>query len=523
MSLESQIQDLVTQTDQLDTTITNELVDVGNDLTSLRSRMAVVESALGVPELRPKGIAGGGGDVSVPGSTVGNDVIKLDTANKLLWLWNPDTGTWFALPFSQIAPPTLIDVQAIINQANTAIDAGLEDRLNALAASITETVLSTQQTQIDGLSSTVTTIGTTVSGHTAAIQTESTARATADSALANQITDLVATVGANESAFLSFQAAVAADPSSASAQLLNTLQTKINDNTSAIQIESATRTTQNSSLASQLSTLSSSVGAAQSAIVSEATARANADFALTSTTQSLASQLGTAQGAITNLQSVTSGLNSNTVSSINTLSSQVGTLNTTVQDVSTAVDGIKGKRTIAINANGQVTGIELLGGGVSGSQIKFQTANFIVYDPTTGIEAVPFAISNGATYINKALIKNADIDTLKIGGSAATVASSQIIIDGATTVNTVQFVISGLGTNEQVPVHLHAGVVAYDCTMETWLNGVRVSTDLVHSGYPSYIGSGTTLGNGTHTASVSISGSSSVQRRLSLLVQVSKR
>lgn len=421
MSIESKLNDLVLQTEQLDNTIQAEITDIDVNFTSVRSRLSALEGALGVPEDWNTGIPGGGGSYTVPGtSNIGNDVVKIDPTGKLLWLWNPTSQTWVSIPFASIAPPVLINVQAIIDQANTAIDAGLNARLNALAASITSTALSTQQTQIDGLASTVTTLGTTVSGHTSAIQTESTARANGDSALANQLTDLVATVGANNSAFLSFQAAVAADPTSASAQLLNTMQTNISNNTAAIQTESSTRSTQNTSLANQISTLTSAVGAAQAAIVSEANARSSADTAISTVTTSLASQLGTAQGAITALQTVTSGLNSNTVSNITTLSSQVGSLNTTVQDVSTAVNGISGKRTLAINANGQVTGIQLLGGGTTGSQIKFQASNFIFYDPSTNIETVPFAISGGAAYINKAIIKDADIDTLKIAGNAIT-------------------------------------------------------------------------------------------------------
>ena len=449
MSLESNIQDLVAQTNQLDSTIKSELIDISSDFSSIRSRLAVVEGALGTPELRSTSIPNAGGGTTITQPTVstdtkGNDVIKVDPTASLVWLWNPSSNSWVSIPFTTIAPAQMIDVQAIVNQANTAIDAGLEDRLTALAASITETVLETQQTQIDGLASTVSTLGTTVSGHTSAIATESTARASGDTALASQITDLVATVGANETAFLSFQAAVAADPTSASAQLLNTMQTQIGANTSAIQTEAATRTTQTSSLASQINTLSSSISSAQAAVVSEATARANADSALTTTTQSLAAQLGTAQGAITNLQSVTSGLNSNTVSSITTLSSQVGTLNTTVQDVSNAVNGISGKRSLSINANGQVTGIELLGGGSTGSQIKFQAANLVVYDPSSGIETVPFAISGGATYINKAVIKNADIDTLKIAGNAVTQASVFSVVEDVTNIKTTPVtVVSG--------------------------------------------------------------------------------
>lgn len=427
MTIESQLQSLVTQTQALDFTIKNELIDTNKDLEALRARVTSLEIREGMPDDDTGRIpGGGGGNATDPStdpnnSTLGNDIIRIDQDNELLWLWNPETNSWVSIPFTEISPPIALDVQAIINQANDAIDAGIEDRINALAASITETVLETQQTQIDGLASQVTTLGTTVSGNTSAIQQEATARATADSALASQVTDLVAQVDENHQAFMTFQAAVVADPDGAAAQYLTQLQSQVATNTAAIQTEANTRAAADSSQASQINTLVSSVNATQAAVQQEVSARTSADSAISTSVTNLASRVGTAEGAIQSLQTVTSGLNSNTVSNITTLTSTVNGLTTTVQDVATAVDGVKGKRTLAINANGRVTGIELLGGGTVGSQIKFQASNFIFYDPSTSVETAPFVISGGATYINKAVIKNADIDTLKIAGNSVTV------------------------------------------------------------------------------------------------------
>lgn len=447
MSLESQVQDLVTQTGQLDYTIKTELLDTNKDLLALRSRVTALEINAGITD---DGIPGGGGTNGTnPNTGLGNDVIQIDANNELLWLWNPSTNSWISIPFSEISPPIALDVQAIIDQANTAIDAGIQDRIDALASSITATVLETQQTQIDGLASQLTTLGTTVSGHTSAIQSEATARANADSALATQVTDLVADVDANHQAFLTFQAAVVADPSSAAAEYLQGLQAQVNANTAAIQTEASTRATADSSMSSQINTLVSSVNSAQAAVQQEVTARTNADSAISTSVTNLASRVGTAEGAIQSLQSVTSGLNSNTVSSITTLTSTVNNLTTTVQDTATAVNGITGKRTLAINANGQVTGVELLGGGTTGSQIKFQASNFIFYDPSTGLETVPFAISGGKAYVNNAVIKDADIGTLKLAGNAVTQAVSvqgagdTNIGTSATTVLTGTITVSG--------------------------------------------------------------------------------
>jgi hypothetical protein len=422
MSLELQVALLVSQAQQLDTTMSGEIADTNSDVSKLRTRVTNLEVKIGLPDDDDNAIPGGGGSSPTnPGALPGNDVIKVDPDGELIWLWNPASNSWISLPFTEIAPPVELDVGSIIDQANAAIDAGIQDKVDDIIATISGSVVGAQQIKIDGIASTLSLVGTKVDDNTAAIQAESTARATGDSATASQLTTLVAQVNSNNQAFLNFQAAVVADPDGAAASFLQAMQSKIDQNTANLNTEINTRATADTATSSQISSLVTSVGAAQAAVVSEVSARTSADSALTTQLSSLAARVGTAEGAISNVQTVTAGLDGSVATSVSTLTTKVNGMTTTVQDIASSVDGIEGKRSMAINANGQVTGIELLGGGKVGSQIKFQAASLIVYDPSSGVETVPFVISGGATYIKKALIKDADIDTLKIAGNSVIV------------------------------------------------------------------------------------------------------
>jgi hypothetical protein len=427
MSIESELQDLVTQTRQLDVTFRDELVDTNTDLSSVRTRVTNIEIQLGLPDDNASSIPGGGGGNSTrPDSTtnLGNDVIEIDIAGELIWLWNPLTNSWVSIPFTSIAPPVAVDVQSVIDQANAAIDTEITAKTDALLESIRATLISTQQTEIDGLAAQVTTLGTTVDGNTAAIQNEATARADANTAMASTASTLAAQVEDNHTAFTNFQAAVVADPDGAAAEYLQGIQADVASNTASLATEISTRATADSALSTQVSSLVTSVGSATAAVQQEVTARTTAVSAVTSSVTSLASRVGTAEGAISNVQSIVAGLDGSSAAQIDTLTTNVGNLTTTVQDVSSSVNGIEGKRSLAINANGQVTGIELLGGGTTGSQIKFQAASFIFYDPSTGVENAPFVVSGGVTTIKTAAIGNASIGTLKIAGNAVIVPAT---------------------------------------------------------------------------------------------------
>ena len=462
MSIESDVQALVTQTQQLDVTFRDELVDTNTDVSLLRTRVTNIEIQLGLPDDNAAGIPGGGGNSATnpgtAGTNLGNDVIQIDQTGELIWLWNPLTNSWVSIPFTSIAPPVAVDVQSVIDQANAAIDTGIDAKVDALLASISATLLSTIQTEIDGLAATVTTLGTTVDGNTAAILEEATARADANTAMASTASTLAATVNDNHTAFTNFQAAVVADPNGAAAEYLQGIQASVASNTAAIATEISTRATADTSTATQLATLVTSVGSATAAVQQEVTARTTAVSAVTSSVTSLASRVGTAEGAITTVQGIVSGLNGSSATQINTLTTTVGSLTTTVQDISSSVNGISGKRSLAINANGQVTGIELLGGGTTGSQIKFQAASFVLYDPSTGIENVPFVVSGGVTTIKTASIGNASIDTLKIAGNAVIVPVAQTRYDSVNSVGSFWEAVPATVISQQI-------YVPYACTL----------------------------------------------------------
>lgn len=130
-------------------------------------------------------------------------------------------------------------------------------------------------------------------------------------------------------------------------------------------------------------------------------------------------------------------------------------------------------------------------------------------------------IANAA--ITTAKIGSAQIDTLRIQGSAVIVASSAVVSDTTSTQLTVPFSISGLVDGELAPVHVHVGIVASETMVTTYVNSTIVANDRVFTAHKSYIGAAAMLGNGVHSAKVVLEDPVFSNRRLSLLVQVSKR
>lgn len=72
------------------------------------------------------------------------------------------------------------------------------------------------------------------------------------------------------------------------------------------------------------------------------------------------------------------------------------------------------------DVNGKVAGIGLWNDGAT-SAFEVFSDKFAIVQPGTTTSTVPFIVSGGVTYIKKVMIKDADIDTLKIAGSAVTV------------------------------------------------------------------------------------------------------
>lgn len=95
--------------------------------------------------------------------------------------------------------------------------------------------------------------------NSAAITSESTARASADSSLSSRIDAVVATANSNAAAITSEQTA-RADADSALSGRIDTLTSTVSGNSAAIQSEASTRASADSAMASSISTLQSTVG-----------------------------------------------------------------------------------------------------------------------------------------------------------------------------------------------------------------------------------------------------------------------
>jgi Domain of unknown function (DUF1983) len=138
------------------------------------------------------------------------------------------------------------------------------------------------------------------------------------------------------------------------------------------------------------------------AIVDERHARADADSALAS--------------SIITVQSIVGGLSSTVDIQANTVANLNGNVAAQYM-VRTEVIGATGKRAMA----GLLLGVSSTSGGASvQSEVIVIAGQFLVAPDTGSIGSAPFKVVGGITYIDMAMIREADIGTLKIAGRAIT-------------------------------------------------------------------------------------------------------
>ncbi len=229
------------------------------------------------------------------------------------------------------------------------------------------------------------------------VQQEITQRATADSAIVTMVNNIAAAVGQNTAAILT-ESQVRATADGAMASQVTTLFSRTDNNATAIQNESIVRSNNDSALASSISTLTSRVGTAESTLVTEQTVRASADAALASRTTTAESTLfgnvATGQVALTTQ-----------INSVNGKVTSIGALYTAKVQVNDLIGGF------GVYNDGRVV------------EAGFDVDRFWI--GRTGPDKVkPFIVDSGIVYIDKARIRTADIDTLKIAGNAVTVPYS---------------------------------------------------------------------------------------------------
>ena len=219
---------------------------------------------------------------------------------------------------------------------------------------------------------------------------------------------------------------------------LNVMATGMNSNLAAIVEEQTVQATATEAYADSIQALVGRVDTAAAAIQNESTLRVNAD-------SSLANQIATAQSSLgNNIASVQTNLQTN----INTLGGKV-----------TSIGALY---TAKVSVNGLIGGFGVYNDGAT-VEAGFDVDRFWV-GRTNADKVKPFIISNGVTYIDKARIKTADIDTLKIEGNAVTVPtvgtqSGQSLGNGSYA-NICSATVSNIGNDRAMPVIILAGGTA---------------------------------------------------------------
>lgn len=354
-----------------------------------------------------------------------------------------------------------------LSEALVAVQNGLLDSMAFIHAE--------RVTRTDGLNAVaaqMTLIGAVNAANAAAIITEQTARVDANTAMASQINGLyVATAGATDKA----EGAAA-----------------------AVLVESNVRTSQNAALATQISTVQSTLaGNIASVQQSSQTAIATANAANT------AAQNAAALANTANNSAITSGTQATAAIAESTLA------NALANKANDKVLLIGALYTAKVAVNGLVGGFGVYNDG-SEIEAGFEVDRFWIGRTAnlngSGLPGVPkqlpFMIDGGVVYIDKARIRNADIDTLKIGGNAVTVpfyAGFGTISYGNRVQTEWQWLVAGslvVGTITYTNTHggFHSANITFGLMHNT--DGVIAST---FSGY-----SFGNYGNGVATAAVNV-------------------
>jgi hypothetical protein len=300
--------------------------------------------------------------------------------------------------------------------------------------------------------------------NTAAIQNEQYVRSTADESLASNITTLNTQFATNTAAISSEQIARSTADESLASNITN-LNTQFENNSAAITNEQYVRSTADQSLALDISNLTAQYNGVAASVTSEQIARVNADGSLAADITTLRSDLNNAIAVEASARSSADGnlyaqytvkidqngyvsgfgLASETVNG--TPSSQFVVRADRFSIVNPAVGGLAITAASAPTSSSMLWGV--IGHGMSAGDRVFFTdvtginrlahytvtstvgSNFFYTDRPAGevpavtaaskvyVVRVPFIVDGGKTYIDTAVIKDADITDAKIGSVAA--------------------------------------------------------------------------------------------------------
>lgn len=266
-------------------------------------------------------------------------------------------------------------------------------------------------------------MGASMNGFSAALTEEQNVRATGDSALVQSILTLNATIGTTQASIITEQTArVNAD--GAQASLITDLYTKTDENKAAIQLEQTTRTTQDSALAQSITTLTATTNSNTATIQQEISTRTTQDTALAQSINTMNAQLSSAITAAVQVETnsrVTqdSALANQITTTQATLNGNIASVQTVMQSQINEVTGeLNSIWTAKVDVNGMVGGFGIYG---TPTQVEAGFDVDLFWIGRTNSDRVkPFIVIGGVVFMDIAVIRDADIGTLKVAGNAIT-------------------------------------------------------------------------------------------------------
>jgi hypothetical protein len=377
------------------------------------------------------GGSGGSGTGTGTGETEWSDMPVYDAVADTLTITNEDGSTTVI----DLVPPLLVtpELNSIIADAIAAIPD---------ASGLTLTDLNTLQTQLEAKidldnqvqDQTIAAVSAIQDANSASIAVLSaSATATAEEIAASVTADLYAQIGTNASGLQSEQN-VRALADLTIAQDVTNLQSAFDTNTATVNAQLTSLATEDTTTAQAVTTLNTSVGTINTNvanITSDLSAVSTEAATSTAALTALDSRVGSAESGITTLSQTVANIDSTALAStVSTLGTTVAGNTASISTTSQSLNGIEAKRSIVINAGGDVTGFEMLGGGGAGSQIKFNTDNFVISGSGAG-DRNPFSVSGGNVSINGDLIATGTMSCAALNGGTANVTGGGFSLGGA--------------------------------------------------------------------------------------------
>lgn len=285
-------------------------------------------------------------------------------------------------------------------------------------------------------------LATETANRNAAVTSEANARTTADTALSGRIdvaeAAIVTETGARTAAIANeANARVTADGALATsiADVNAAVATEAGTRAAAVTAEAGARATADGALGVRIdgveAALATESGTRAAAVATEAAARVGADGALGVRIDNVEASVATETGART--AAITTEANAR-VAGDNALAGQITTLATTVGGNTAAitsfaesVNGVEARVGVKLDVNGRVVGWVTNNDGTTGG-MDIVTDYLRIWKADGTMSKAPFEFRNGGLYVTTAAIEDLSVGTLKLAGNAITLPVS---IEGA--------------------------------------------------------------------------------------------